>query len=538
MMCNDLWNRWCICLWVGVLLAVSVPFAGVYAARDRQRDNGPENPRRQQLEQEAQESASGMNVTLTQILEAVNQNQRPNENIIAEAATMLEENRRYAALYDDAQKAQYMLLQAWTDFYQGNLDDAMNWSLRACRTDADSRDAWISQAVFCQLNGKRPLEPRIQRPDPRRDRQNPNRRGRRGQDDLNTGYSSTTEPYGSKGTLEFGLPALRREMLKERFNRLEYQTFDGSSVEYVPGEDTLCIFFWQVEPAVADSNDVSDSRASDRPTVNNRGHNNNSQHLNPAEQGRYFKNLYEIVKSHPQISCLALNTNGVQDTERVATGVEDAFAAEIMQTPMVIAADPGSGAGAFVGVEAQVPFMLIADKEGIVRYAGPAADFMPAFILSHLTGVDIPLDTSGQIGTNDTTPAARAVNPEGRRPELRRRPPRRKSARPPADPNRPGADPNSVPQKAVNKRPGTTAEPVEMTLADQVQADHLLAEAQMEIEACRTIRGKSPEKGIEACKEVLEKYPGTKYAEQARQWLRKVPQRYWEKYGIADLLGY
>lgn len=546
MLCNNnLWGKRGICLCLGLLLAVSVELAWGFAGGNRQRPNGEENSRREQLRLEAQESASEISAALTQILKAVNQNQPPDADVIEQATTMLEENRRYAPAYDDPQKAQYMLLQAWADYYNGNLDDAMNWSLRACKTDATSGDAWISQAVFCQLNGKLPLEPRVRRSDPRREQDNyQNRRPRRRVNEPvdNDAYASASEPYGRKGTLEFDLSALRREMLRERFNRIEFQTAYGSKLEYVPGEDTLCMLLWQVKPSgtsSTDSNKISDaSAASAERNINIGQLSGDSQHVSLKSQGQYFSSLYEVLKNHPQVTCFSLNTNGLQDTEQVATGMDDDFAHEIMDKPMVFAAKPGSGANAYVGVDAQIPFMLIADMEGVVRYAGPAVDFMPAFILTHLTDIEIPLNTTGQIITGEAkTVDTGTVNPERQRPNLRRRMPPRAPNRQPTDPNRPAADPNAVPPVARSPRKNA-AEPVRMTLEEQVKADKLLALAEMEINACIKIRGKSPEQGIEACKKILEQYPGTDYADRARDWLKKVPERYWEKYGIADLLGY
>ncbi|MBL7214069.1 MAG: hypothetical protein ISS71_00155 [Phycisphaerae bacterium] len=523
----------------GIFITLTVLFVNSvwgYEDRGRQRGEQPENSRREQLRQEAQASSSEIDTLLGQILQAVNKNQHPGEDLITQAATMLEENKHFVPAYKDEQKAQYMLLQAWTDFYQGNLPDAMNWSLRACKMDESSQDTWISQAVFCLLNGKRPPEPRISKPEPRRDMdETENRRpGRRRDNDPinNARNASASEPYSRKGTLEFDLSALRSEMLKERFGRLEYKSVDGSKVEYKPGEDTLCIFFWQVEPVRADVEDAGDGANGDVEAMRTGG-SGSSQKLNLNSQEQYFSNIYKVLKDRPQITCFLLNTNGLQDAERVATGMEDDFAHEIMDKPVVYAADSASGASAYVGVKAQIPFMLVADKEGIVRYAGPAADFMPAFILSSLTGVEISLDGAQPQATAGRVREFREdlMGMDGLRP-WRVTPPKalNHSA---ADPNRPAGDPNSVPTtgQASGKK---IAKPTETPLEGQVTADHLLALAQMEIEACRKIRGKSPEKGIVACREVLKKYPNTEYAQQARELLRRVPPQYKKKYEITD----
>lgn len=529
------WKR--VFIGLTVLLAVSAQWVWGYEERGRQRREEPDNSRQEQLRQEAQSSAADIKAALTDILQQVNKNQDPEAAVIEKAATLLEDNKRFAIAYDEDQKAEYMLLQAWTEFYQDKPLGALNWSLRACKTDEASQDVWISQALFSLLSGKRPLEPRIQRPERGSERDmetNTTRRPRpRANAQVNNGAREVeVEPYSRKGTLNFDLLALRGDMLKERFSRVTYKTVDGSTVEYKPGEDTLCLFFWQAESVAADANDLSVRQGRQSEVMNNGGNQDPQRSLEAPQ--KYINQIFSVCKEQSQITCLQLNTNDRRTAEQLAaapakTGSGDA-------PPLVYAANPDSGAVDYIGVEAQIPFLLIADNKGVVRYAGPAADFMPAFILSHLTGVEIPLGGASQNGAASPVDMLRRDEFEavsrGPRVVLPTRLPEPKIA----DPNKPAADPNAI--SAVPMRESKPAEKPEMTLEDQVAADKLLALAQMEIEACRKIRGKSPVQGVDACKEVLEKYPGTTYAEQAREQLRRVPQRYWEKYGIADLLGY
>ena len=78
-----------------------------------------------------------------------------------------------------------------------------------------------------------------------------------------------------------------------------------------------------------------------------------------------------------------------------------------------------------------------------------------------------------------------------------------------------------------------------LSIEDQYEAEKLLEEAAMHIGACRKIRGKSPQKGILAARQVLEEFPNTEYAQQARELLRRVPSRWKERHGLTDEeLGY
>ncbi len=526
------------CLVLGAFSAVTVPAWGY---PDRERSDSGELSRREQMQQEAQASSVEIEALLKTILESVNRNERPASSVIEEAAAMLEEHKRFAIAYDDPQKASYMLLQAWTEFYADRLPGALNWSMRACKMDEASQDAWISQALFSMLSGKRPIEPKVPQAESPAERgmdagRRPQPRPRpRANNQAN--LTPPVVPYSRKGTLDFDMLSLRGEILRERFGRMKYQTADGKPVEYKPGENTLCIFFWQIEPSAADANDIAGGGVVNPAAARYAGDFGISSKTGLADQRGYIGRIAKSLQEHPEITCFAVNTNALTDAQRAGGAIDEAFVRE-MGVPMVFAADPASGAGQFVGVKALTPFVLIADKTGVVRYAGPAADFMPAFVLTHLTGVEISLagaSSSSPVYEPDRSPGLRDVSyelrdqgPRSRMPEPTPQLPQ--PARPVADPNRPApADPNGV--SAASGTP-------EMSLQDQVTAEKLLAGATIEIEASRDIRGKSPAKGVTACKTVLEKYPGTVYAEQARELLRRVPERYWETYKIHDILGY
>ena len=110
------------------------------------------------------------------------------------------------------------------------------------------------------------------------------------------------------------------------------------------------------------------------------------------------------------------------------------------------------------------------------------------------------------------------------------------------DPNQ-IADPNAPTVKPTTTR--TTAVPQQqpdlptLSLEDQIRAQKLLQSAQMHIEESRKLRMKNPRQGIEDARKVLELYPNTPYADQAREFLRRVPDRWKQRHNITDEeLGY
>jgi hypothetical protein len=557
---------------MGLLLLSLVATSTALAERTRRDDASSESRtsekdvKKEQMRQEASKSFPELSDALTGILKKVAINQPPEQSAIEQARQLLDENKRNGWAYDDTQKAEYMLLQAWTGFYEDNPMEAVNWSMRAAKADPASGDAWVSQGLFCMLNGKRPMAPRIKKEKPKRRNDSGNGgRTRRPRRKNNEGMMpsemniSSTEPYGQKGNLEFDMSALRSEMLKKRFARCEYQAVDGSIIEYVPGQDTLCILFWQTKEMTADANDVPDD---DEPQsvmgVNGMmpfGSASTSQMKFDVEgQRKYMKQMSEACKDNEQIKFLQINTNRLDTAEKVAlelagdSSIEDSG-------PLIFAAEPASGAEDYIGMKAVKPFVLIVDKEGFAKYAGPAADFMPAFILTELTGIQIDLQEKEQVpqpgqmdprkanGTTPFSPMMMGYPPPVMTPD--------KTPAPSYDPNKPVAVPVEDPVVDANAPPEPKPAPKTapkadehqdfptQSLEDQIRAEKLLQSAQMHIEESRKLRMKNPKQGIEDAREVLKQFPNTEYAQKARDLLRRVPDRWKTQHNITDEeLGY
>jgi len=513
-----------------VIVSIVMVF-GVYAGAasrngrtltDRSTETNSQQSRKEQMRQEAQATHQQVKDVLTELLGAAVKNERPSDTLLAECEEVLEENKQNALAYDQKQRADYMLLQAWTGYYRENLAEALSWSMRACKQDEASQDAWISQAVFNMLSGKRPLEPRIEKPKPELDmRRTMNPRPRRNNQVDVQKYEP--EPYSVKGTLDFDLLSVRSEMFRERFERMECRTMSGKTIEYVPGRDIFCALFWQSVAAPAEETDPnSPTNGSRAPAEAPRmlpGYGGSSQGADIDSQRQYFLNLMKACKDVKSVKFVQVDTIRPKDLSSVSLSSYDDKG-----VATVVAAHPDCNAKR-LACDASVPFMMVVDKDGAVKYAGPGAGFVPAFILSEISGQAIDTQPQG-LGMLGTTSLDRRTF------ELRDL-----SRSFKADPNVPAADPN---QPRVDRpRLPTQAVPDEsdfpgQELEDQYDAQKLLQLAQMKIEQSRTIRGSSPEQGIIAARKVIEKYPNTPEAQKAKELLRRVPDRYKQKYNITE----
>ncbi len=581
-----------------MLLAMVLPALGYEERGRRGRSNDrsarPENPRREEKRQQTQESFKQIDELLRQVLETANRNECPEATFIEEAQTTLRKNKQLALSYDSPQKTVYMLLQAWCDFYDGNLQNASRWSLRACKEDANNQDAWVSQTLFSLLAGAKPMEQRAKRDSrsqsgQRRHESEFSRPRRRngdldgaGRTPMGFGHGMNETSRSHKGILDFDLRSLNKAMLQKRFERFAYMAADGSEVIYVPETNIMCLFFWQAEP-VSEPNDV-ETEGSRQPRNRNTGRrpsntNTYADIATPAElekvslekQRPYFEKMSQVCRENDQVLFAEINTNELTTAEGVIKNIPDKRLEE-GEVPIVFAADPESGAEHFIGTDARTPFMAVIGKDGKVKYAGVVQGFFPAIIVSQLTDIEMSLDKLTQSRSTSspslTSPSTTVGQPGsfqdpffdelmGMDPMMHKpveKIAKKEPPRPAVDPNSPAVDPNepiSKPKVTVKKEskskpaakpkpaPKKPAEKPELSLADQVAAEKLLTQAEVQIETCRKLPGKSPLLGIQACRKVREKYPNTEYAEKARYWLRKVPEKYREKYEITDEeLGY
>jgi hypothetical protein len=489
--------------------------------------------RREQLRQEAQTSYAEITQSLNAIFEKANLNQRPDDAMIKRAAECLEKNRRNAVVYDSTQKTGYMLLQSWVSYYQNDPVSNLNWATRACREDPSNGDAWISQTLFSYIYGRRPIEPQPARPQRQQPaqrqqseqrqlneqrRQRPQPRGRNADAPVEMAPVSTPDaPFGRSGALDFDLNSLRREFFGERFVRQEYLTVDNKKVIYNPGSDILCVLFWRAEEAV-DPNTTRSQRQTAATTGVDPMHPVGGAVVAPAQslenQKAYLKVLVDALASKPEIKFIEINTNS-------AAVSRDAVKDYKPTAPLVAAAVPQSGALQFVRLDVPAPFLAIIDKEGLVKYAGSAGGFMPAFILSHLTGAGINL--SGLADARpQTRPGVEAYFPEVMAPPM---------LVPvlPNDPNRPVADPNQP-------RPAPQAQKQDIELPDEqaMQAEKKIIYARELFAPVARMPVFNYKSCVDACREIIRDYPGTKYAAEARLLLSKVPEKERATYNVTS----
>lgn len=517
-------------------------FLCLLAAASQAGDDSLRNRRLEELRQEAGKKIPEIEQALEQCLKKVNVNQRPDDAFISSAKLILEDSKKFAPVFDDTQKSKFMLLQSWTEFFDAKMRGAVNWSSRACRADLSYQDAWISQALFSLLNKKKPMERRAQpnrSKDQQRRRTESGRRRNRDQEDQ-TAQIKTELPRLNPGVLEYDPETLRKDMYKLKFSRLSLKDIDGQQITFVPGQSALCVFFWQVEEA-SDTDQQAQIAGRENAVRKDNLRDAFSVSLDPKysieNQTDFFNWLYTACKDHEGITCVQINTNRL-DTARKLFQELPGNTSQQTVAPLIFAADPDSGAESYQNLDTTSPFMIVADDQGDVIYAGIASHFMPAFIITELTGIEIDLEKKQTKSNTNNNRLTDYVIPALPRPRMQQA---KRSSRA-ADPNISVSEPNTpakpgssrIASRESQQKPGVAP----MSAEDQVRAQHLLTTAELDIEKSRKSLG-NPREGIEAARQVIREFPNTEFAQRARELLRRVPDRWKRINSITDKeLGY
>jgi hypothetical protein len=230
---------------------------------------------------------------------------------------------------------------------------------------------------------------------------------------------------------------------------------------------------------------------------------------------RAFKDLFARSFGMNNVKFLAVNTD--------SPAVKHKVAEKIMQNPWpwahVMAHDPKSGDTQFkeIEVEHNKPLLVITSNDGTIKYAGSAVGFLAPMMYSKVTGEEM-------------NPAAVT---DGTATKIK-----------PASSGQASVANAIMGMFNKNKTPGrkptatntVAPQPKEMDSLEKAMAerDMRAAKTLMDFGTGFTGRKINPRKGVEKCRNILEKYPNTKYSEEARMLLRQVPERYRKRYRITN----
>ena len=555
---------------------------GTAAERPTQMDRRPNREaaaaeKNQQLQAEATPAIQAMGEQIKDLLTMVNEMRRPDPARLTIAEQTLKESGRFVRKFDQNIQCEYSLLDSWLKYFKNDIPGAAMSASTAFKNDADNNDAKITFAAMSILSGRRPTGVVAKRETPvasdRNDRNGAEMRRQMAEQQQRsrprpneTAEQLLTASPSTGNILQVDINALSLELFEQKVPALQAQCVNSTSFAYAPGQSGLCLLFWQVRPktfvpvtAPAAAGEPNLPGAASRPGQRNparaarRDLAGDGDTLAPMDRGMdrsrgrmgdmrgmgmedyqgmtpgygatagqgtldtesaAFGQLFLAHYADPGLKFLGVNTDNAA-AKKEAVG-------RIVQNPwpwaQAFVSDTQSGLGQFAKVDAETPILAIADKTGTIRYAGPAAGFLAPMILEHL----------GNLGstTSPATPTPAAPKPAA-----------------PASPAAPKPQP-SAPAAQANAalKPMTDAslediEPTEEELAENPS----LFEAAKKLEFAKTLfipagqkRFMTSKNGVETCREILRRWPNTKYSEAARQLLRKIPPDEQKRYNITN----
>ncbi len=549
--------------------------------------------RRDQAGQAIDIAAREMDQMLVQVLEMVNQQARPRPEMVDASKRAVIAARKYGPRYSAALKCEILMLQAWNGYFADDMPTAVMAASKAYKTNSTNRDAEATNATMALLMDRKPkkIEPRK----PRTTSSNYSRGGRNNPQVDAYARTQNTRGAGQNGRassgniLDLDVDAIDLDLIGQTVPAMQVNCLNSTTFNYDPAQSNLCILFWQLgsKDASGEPNDMTTGRprsmrgrSASRSTPARRGGGRGVYDergydggRNPYEErgsgggrgayeergygggrgaydergygggpgaydgygagsrqpnaGRAARNvdpfasgmtaygqLFGSYLGHPKVKFLAVNVDPLRSAPTVVN--------KLLESPWpwahVMAAQPGSGMAQYADINSKQPMLAIVDTSGKIKYAGPAAGFLPSMMLKRLAGAPA---SSGSL-----------------RPPVGTTPPRPRTIFNPfkgllgGQSNKPKPDQPAQPVP-VNPQPNRTNEDDSEITPESYQAGKLLEYAKMFVSA-----GRKPvltsKKGVDICRQIIREYPNTKYEQEARMLLRRVPEYERKRYNITD----
>ena len=559
---------------------------GTAAERPAQADRRPNREmaaaeKNQQLQAEATPAIQAMGEQIKELLTMVNEMRRPDPARLTIAEQTLKESGRFVRKFDQNIQCEYNLLDSWLKYFKNDIPGAAMSASTAFKTDADNNDAKITFAAMSILSGRRPTgvvpkreaataNDRNDRNSPEARRQMADQQRTRPRPNESTEQLLTASP-STGSILQVDINALNLDLFEQKIPALQALCVNSTNFSYSPGQSGLCLLFWQVRPktfvpaatpaagepnqpgtasrpgqrnpALAARRDPTGGGDYAAPMDRSRGGNSRGRAMDPRMTGMSdygygattpgygatgtrstFEGetaaLGQLFLAHyadPDLKFLGVNTD-------IAAAKKDAVTS-IVQNPtpwaQAFASDPQSGLSQFAKVDAETPILAIADKTGTIRYAGPAAGFLAPMILEHLGGIGASVPSAAPAPATPAAPKPAApVSPAAPKPQ----------------PTVPAAPATPAPKLMTS----ASLEDIEPTEEELIENPSLY-EAAKKLSYAKTLfipsgqkRFMTSKNGVETCREILRRWPNTKYSEEAHQLLRKIPEDEQKRYKITN----
>jgi len=517
--------------------------------RGRPQGRQPVN-KQQQIKQASETAAREMDQLLVQTLEMVNQQTRPQQEMLDTSKKAVLAARKHVKQYSAELKCEILMLRAWNGYFDDDMPTAVMAAKQAYQTDSANRDAEATHVTMAMLMDRKP-----QKIAPRKPKAT----------STNNAYGGTRysqgNPYTSRNTrqatvnvkpstgniLNLNIDAIDLDMIGQTVPPIQANCLNSTTFNYNPAQSTLCLLFWQLgtkNTSGEPNNMIPPTPRSMPPMPTNRGgyggggydergynerrdysqYNDYSAGYRQTATGRQARNsdpftsemtaygqIFGSYLAHPKVKFLAVNTDPLVSAPTVVK--------KLLTSPwpwaQVMAAKPASGMAQYANLDCKQPKLAIVDTSGTIKYAGPAAGFLAPIMLTRIAGAP---PSAGSITQPDVrTPPKTMFNPfKALLGGVNKQPPA-----------------NTTTGATTTPPPNRIDEDDDEITPESYQAGKLLEYAKMFVSAGRkpTLTSKQ---GVDLCRQIIREFPNTKYEQEARLLLRKVPEYERKRYKITD----
>jgi hypothetical protein len=473
------------------------------------------------------EVAGSIQQGLDPILTAVNEQRRPTQAELAGWQKLLTNSRRYVQKMEPVQQSQFFLSDAWVSYFTGNIEMAHKNAVLAWNKDQTSGDALLTQITMALAANKKPMLPRPPKPQKNRTNQDPMTPGAPGMPGMPVmGPGMPGMPMDPamqdpsqiipQGKLTFDYKTLLLSAVGKKIDAQNFDCLNGTTLSYQPGQEAICILAWR---------NYDPNTASSEPNIP-ANQPNPGMPMMPGMPGMpgmeiyggygqdagaggaigAFAKLFQRGLASGQIKFVGLNLDSADHKNDII----DHLVKSPSPWAQVMAAEQKQELPVDTdNVRLNMPVLVMADKTGAVRYAGPATGFIAPVLLGELGSIKLGNNTHTASG--NLTPAA-DPNPQ---PE-------------------PAAEPAVQPAPVAPPAAAPTTQYRELSEEEQIRAEQLLGPTRDLFMKTGRKHITTYKNGVEMCRKIMRDFPETKYAHEAQILLRQVPENKREQYGITD----
>lgn len=496
--------------------AVDYPPTGIGQPMSPQRNRRDNSQISQQQMQLVQASEQIIQDKLKTILEQINNGQKIPQIEIENCDDLLKENIRYMPKMDENGKAAYFTLSAWTNYFANDYDKAARDALRAYKeseTNGDARATFLAISIltgdhkslllFKQEKARHLAKIKAEQ---RKALIEARKSGSRINPKTQTFEDNTFRV--NSGTLSLSLDVVLIDLLGEKVDPIKLKNIDDEEFTFPEPNCIESVMAWAIESKIDDNSDNNQNAFVNQQMLM-MGQINSSQ-TDFGKQINDFKALFNKFRNANNTKFLLVNTDKTFDIQKSAETLEkvsDLFGIVILNMQESI------DANSLDKLTSNSNIILILNGDGQIAYAGQLDNYLPVMLIEKLSGhpaeeyVEIQ-EPQEEMQIIPPPAAPEQINP-GMMP-------------PPMMPGMPIAPPPQVEQKPVDE---TTS------LTDDIEAQKLYQIAEISRKKGKFI---SYKKMVDACREIMQKYPNTQYAPMARDMLRQLPPGKRNLYKITD----